>query len=432
MPQEPVLPKPPKKKSRALYRFDLKSLEDSALAAYAAWESEDSDVTRTQLFLRVKDLAFAVCSVGKYRNMEIDFDEVAHEYSLYLFRRIVIKGFKLHGVTGRFPLQHYMRKNILRVLFDVKDSHKKKNDHLLELVEDLEFFVDSDPSVQANDNMHVETQKKLVSRSTLASKLFLALRLYYKDSEIRRLLPLASELIFADPHSFINDKLPTDLKDFTIVLIAQAKTICTEDNIHFGMNVKKKDLSRALAASVRSTVFLSTVINSEFFPRELLLTLDFDSLYRLVSCFGGKTIRIPNQQVLDSMLGATIVASKYALTGKMPARSIAHAKQEFDLVFTAQASIQHFVSKALEVFQVHGHPKSSEPMINILSSSVAAMDMLFQKIKDNPSEVSSSEAMSQYVKLSESFSKLSQAICALNQVATTPDASELSHEHDAV
>lgn len=399
-------------KKKAKHKFNLKDLEDKAIAAYAEWEQEDNQFTRTRIFTTVKELSYAILSVGAYDKFKIDYEKVSYEYAIYLFQRIIMGTFKMHGYTGRFPLQDYIRKNVKHVIFTMRDI-----DVWRDVVSDLEFLMDQG-GLSELDSVIDDTPAPahFIDRNVYAGKLLDLLRMYYTYDEIRRLLAISVEHIYGNWYQYVSPSTPDDIRDFVIVLVSSAKRIVRIENIFFGTDTKRSTVKRALSSAVRSTVFMSTVVNSKFFPKELLLSLDLDSLYRIVAVMGGKTLRVPTQRELDTLIGGVITASKVILEGKDIKKTVKESRNEYDLVFSSHIDIQYFVSKAVENFNIFKDGSSSEPLINLLVSSISSLDKLFKK--SNFSAQDSSELMKQYCELSNAFSNITTAL--LNISTTVP------------
>lgn len=392
------------------HRFNLTSLEDDALLSYKAWEKDQANSElRTNVFLTVKELAYAVLSVGDYTKYNIDYDKCSYEYSLYLFERIIIGTFKMvpHIPGTRFPLQAYMRKNIMHIVLTMKNEVAYH-----ELLTDLEFLLEdfSRPSDDLTIESSIENINFEVDRFKYSGKLLKSLRIFYSLEEIKRLLSLSLELLYNDPFQFLNNDTPKDIRDFCITLVSLAKRLIKDQNINFDTNVPKEDIKKALTSAVRSTVFLSTVVNTEFFPRELLLTLDIDSLYRLVYILGGQTIKIPTKRELDTLLGAVVTISKSIMEGKDPRVVLNETKKEYDLFFSNTIHMQTLISKALETYNIFSEDKESMPLLNILAMSMGSINILFKQLEKKSENMSTDSIIKEYVELSSSFSKLTESL----------------------
>jgi hypothetical protein len=165
------------------------------------------------------------------------------------------------------------------------------------------------------------------------------------------------------------------------------------------------------------------VVHAKFFPQELLLALDVDSMYRLVAVLGGKKIRIPTARELDSLIGAVVSVSKMVLEGKPLNKSLQESKEDLNLVFSDKVNIQYFVSKCLESFNIFDADKPSSPLINILANSIKTLDTLFKSMEKKSSTASPEILLDQYIKLSESFSKFTDSLVSISSVFAEQNAS---------
>jgi len=399
------------------YKFNLIELESTALAKYKTWKTDMSHSGyRTEMFKAVEDLAYAILNVGKFDKYNIDFNLCSYEYALYLFERLITGSFRMEPrIPGtRFPLQEYVRQNIKHVVFTLR-----KDTAWQELITDMEFFLDDcqkpgDYEYMELADHRIEAPEGGVDKNRYAKKLLEALRVFYSFPEIRRLLAISLDTIYMDTKALVNPNIPADIRDFSITLVALSKRLTVEHNLNFGLDVPKNDLKKVFASSVRSTVFLSTIVNTDFFPRELLLSLDIDALYRLVHLVGGQTLKIPTIRELDSLLGAVVAVSKVIMEGKAVKESITEAKTDMKLMFANNINIQQFVSKSLESYNVFSNESKVEPLLNILAMSIKSMDHLFQQLTKRSEELNSSELLKKYVELSSSLSKFTESLIGIS------------------
>jgi len=383
--------------------FDLKKLETQALDSYDRWKSEDCTETRTDLFYKVRDLAHAILSVGDWEKYNIDIEETAYDYAIYLFERI-LTGFRLEPKENgtRFPLQHYMNLNIRHVIITLGDDELFKS-----LVEDMEYLLDTTESSEIEEEIQLENQFEL---KDLKLTLYKSLRVFYSEEEIRRLLPISLEFISEVSRKNIPNTAPDDVADFSLVLIALAKRVIKDNNVTYPYNGSKTELRQILNSSVRSSVFLASVVNTDFFPKELLLSVDTDSLSRIVSLMGGKTVRIPTQRELDTLLGTVITLSKNIIEGKTTKKALAESKSDFDLVFCNQINIQNFVSKSMESYKYFGKDQETKPLIHALLSSIKSIEsMIDDLVKENKENISEEE-IETYSELSKKFSHFAESL----------------------
>jgi len=398
------------------YKFNLIDLEDKVLYSYKEWEKDKFDPTlRTNLFKCIRDLAFAILSVGNYSKYDIDFHKISYEYGLYLLERIIRpdidglkKPFKLESNIpgGRFPIQNYIDKNILSVIFTIKKDSEWKT-----VLEDLEFYLDG---TQNEDVKKFFEEDHLVEKGMqnffYAKKLLRSLRVFYSFEDIRRLLYLSLDLLYSKKNYIISDDAPAEVRDFSIVLICLAKRLITENNLNFTIDVKKADLQKILLSATRSTVMLATVANSNLFPKELLLSLDSDSLNRLVAVSGGKMVRVPTQKDLETLIGSIVCISKSVMEGEDPIENLNKAKYDYDLVFNSGTTITKTISKVIETFDIFKEDSNSKALINLLIMSIKSLDILSQKLVEKSDGLPIELVLKQYTELSSSFSRFTDSL----------------------
>lgn len=399
------------KNKKKHYRFNLRELEDHVNETYDEFKKEDTQETRTQLFFRIRDLAFAVLSVGNYAKYSIDFEQTAYEYGLYMFQRLVLGSFHPRA-KGRFPWQDYIRKNILHVIFTMRDDLQWQ-----EAVQDVAYLIENDETLNEPD-LETPPPDELLHQNSYAEHLFKTLRLYYSIEDIKRLYPLSMDFIFQNPRYFISPDAPEDIRDFSIILVSSAKRIAQVYELTRSQNntTNPAGLKRALTSSVRSTMFLSTVVNSDFFPKEFLLALDTDSLYRLSSIMGGQTVRVPTLRELDTLIGAVVTVSKIVIDGKKKDEALKEAKGDFELVFSNYVNVQNFVSKVLNSYDLFKEDTETEPIINLLAISIKSIDKLLDKMVKESDKSSSMEVVKQYSELSKSFTKITDSLVNISQL----------------
>ncbi len=401
-------PKAPKE-----YKFDLTKLESDLDNAYKAFKKLEDENTRTVLFTAIRDLAFAILTVGTFpKKSSINLEDTAYNYGIYLFGRLVTGTFTPETspkYIDRMPWQAYIDVNLNHIIFSKKDDMES----WIDLVEDLEFLVDTTRSDDTPDQSELYSQRMV--KDSVSRDLQSALQIHFTDQEIERLLPLSVDLIFSNPKYFINDKMPKDIKDFSLVLIALAKRIATKNNMDDSTRVKKTELVKMLSSSVRSTVFLSSVVNSNFFPKELLLSLDTDSLFRLCQISGGKRIRIPTQRELNTLVGAVVTVSKMVLDGKNFKESVNESKKEFDLVFSHQINTETFVAKVVKSISTFGEDEKTDPLISIIVMSIKSLEKLFDKVLEKSETADPETVLKTYEVLSKSLSSFTHIMNELSK-----------------
>lgn len=389
--------------------FNFCELEEDLDKSYENYVKLDNEKSRTEVFLAIRKMAFAVLSVGKHwLKYDLDHENTSYEYASYLFERIILGTFIPKGRT-KFPWQHYIRMNLRHIVIT-----KRTDNNWHELVDDVQYLIDEYSDVRTyteEENPHVR-----VTRKNLAFKLYNSIRMFYTVEEMKRLYPIAVEYIDRDFGSYKNRNLPNDIKEFACIMIALSKRVVMNDNINMTKVNFRGDFKKVLSSSVRSSVFLSTIVNSDFFPKELLLSLDLESLYRIVYILGGETIRIPTQRELDTLLGAVVTVSKAMMEGKDPFSIVGESKHDYDLVFSRHISIQSYVSKILESYDLFKEDSSSEPLVNILLKSIKSIETLFGEITKNSDYASPEMLLKSYGEMSSSFTKFTDSLVKVSTI----------------
>jgi len=400
------------------YKFDLEKLENNIREAYKKYLINDTSDTRTNIYVTIKELAYAILLVNNsYKELNIDYEQVSYEYSLYMFERIIIGTFVPKATSGNnFPWQVYISKNIKHIIYSIKDNDIVWKD----LISDLSSILDNNEDFYTSLNDKAPLPDSYFNIQSLSVKLYEGLRIYFTDEEIKNNYNLVSELIFCKNrnHSFISKNIPNDLQDFAIVLISLAKRLTKSYNINFSQNNSKINLKKAFKKSIRSTIFLSTITNTNIIPKELLLTLDIDTLYRLIYVSGGQFIRIPTIKEIDSLVAAVVAVSKVILENKTIDRSIYEAKNNFDLVLSNKINIQYFISKIIESynFDKQDQVKESDPLINIVIQAIKSLEYLLPKIIDKAENESPEFLLNFYSELSSSMNFLTDSLTKIDKL----------------
>jgi hypothetical protein len=223
-------------------------------------------------------------------------------------------------------------------------------------------------------------------------------------------------MMYVNPRKLMLAGMPLDVRDFATVLISVAKRLLYESNVRFGFDVPKTRLQKVFNSSLRSTIFLSSVVNSNFFPRELLLALDNESLSRLVYVMGGKTIRVPTQSELDTLIGTVVAISKMVLDGKAAGPALAESRKEFNLVFSRKVNIHNFITKALEchnIFQTDPNNKTT-PIVNMCILTVKSMEKVLEQLTKTMETAPPEDILNSYVELSDTLNKFTQNLVSIS------------------
>lgn len=399
-----------KENKKASYRYDLESLEKAVDSSYHAFKKKDNENTRTELFKTIFELSIAILKVGKVGGkLVVTPDEAAYEYSLGLLERLITGAF-VPTIKTKMPWQQYINLGLRHYV-----NPKTKDESWLELVEDLELLINGNAAVYGEQQDLEEEQNKEISKQHLSSQLMKALELFYEPDYIRKMLPISIDLLFSNEQDLINSKMPKDIKDFSIVLVCLAKRLASESRVSELSKVSKSQLNKMFSSSLRSTVFLASVVNSNFFPRELLLSLDIDSLYRLVQVAGGKKIRVPTQRELDTLIGSVVAVSKMIMEGKEFNKSIRESKKDFDLVFSYQVNIETFCSKIIQSIDLFSDPSQSSPLVSMVLMTIRSLDRLFTELTAKIDKTDPETLIKSYEAMSQTMDKMTHILAKLQE-----------------
>jgi hypothetical protein len=155
-------------------------------------------------------------------------------------------------------------------------------------------------------------------------------------------------------------------------------------------------------------------VNAKFFPREFLLALDIDSLYRLVQIAGGKRLKIPTPRDLNTLIGAVVSVSKMVMEGKDLRESVNTSKKDFDLVFSHEVNIHNFVGKIINSMDLFGEDAETEPMISMLVLSIKSLERLMNQFIEKMDKADPDTVLKSYEYLSNTLSHFTDAILTLS------------------
>lgn len=397
--------------ARQKYKYDLTAMETEALKAIASWKADDTQESRTQMFLRIKEITLAILEVGKWDKFELDFDTVAYEYALYLFERLVTGSFKAEpGIPGtRFPMQKYINVNLRHVVYKMIQEESWKG-----LLKDMEFLVD-DVGLCEFPEQYEESFVNRMNKGYLARKIIRALKLYYSEAELKRLFHVSVELLYNN-NFIVKPDWPKDIMDFSAIMVATAKRIALEVDCQGYKDVSRSSLEKSLSAAARSSIFLSTVANAEFFSRELLFSLDLESLYRLISVAGGKTLRVPTKRELDTLIGATVTVSKIILEGKEIDKAIQESKSDLDLMYSKQVNLRTFINSALESYNLFKAETPSQPLVNILLLAMKSLEKVMDTLVDRLGEENTDAVLKAYTTMTESCTNFTKSLVTIGSI----------------
>lgn len=376
--------------SNPLYQYHLEGLEDDCRAAYQEWTTKkESKDARYNLFITLENICFAVAQLTDIPTNHVNRADIAYEMSLWMFERILSGEFIPVGTAEnkRFPWQVYIRRCIPGFIpypnkengGRVKDFIRVSWENFTERIEEEE----EDPLTKIPGSSE-DIPELIVTKKYMRKKIVEALRLYYTEKEIRRLFHMFCALCEAtDRYPARDPNTPSDLREFAITVLAVAKRIAKSTNINYTPPTSPENLTQAIQSAIRSTMFLAAVTErSSHFPRELVMSLDMDSLFRLCQCAGGKTIRIPTDRELNSVIQASSTAAEMLTTGYQREETTTFSQQPGELPGAAGISLTPLITKIIQHHSIFGDTQSerSNTMHDILLQSVQGLDKLIDRI----------------------------------------------------
>jgi len=243
-------------------KFELRKLElevDKYYKAIIAKKGKANDAVKSSFYQCVRDLAYAILKVGKYKKYDIDFEDISYEYAVHLYMNVADGSFR-PDLKGGFPWQFYISKNILHVILGVKKGEKQAYELLEDLNELPEDILVDDEVPLVDDSYAMSVLKK-----AMVAEIMRAITIFYPQREVDRLLPMCSTLLSIGPKpSYLS--LPKKAKEFSITLVSIAKRVSRKYELERFASLSP-DLNTALRSAVRSSVFLSSVANTDLFAK---------------------------------------------------------------------------------------------------------------------------------------------------------------------
>ena len=373
-------------------------MENRIMRAYLAMKTTDKEAERTELFLSIKDIAYAILMVGNYSSHNLNYEDVAYEYAVYMFTRLVATGSKKFEpeYQGRFPWQKYISLNIKHIIhsrFLVSDESVSSD--IVNLLNDdddelRDIMTDSESSV---DKM---------TKAYTVDEIYGIVKQFYSKTEISRLYPITKQYLTTHGVNMLYMDCPEDVKAFAKVLIAVTKRVLYQGIKTDFRDRSKSEIEDCIASSLKSTLFMASVIEADFFPTDLLLACDLESIIRLVTISGGSTIRIPTSREFESIIGATMAASKMIVEGETDINKAKwEAKHEYGLVFSNRVNMNNFIDKVIGACKnsdIEGNPASS-PLIHLLLTYIQSMNTIADGLVDKTDEASYDLLVSNFGKL---------------------------------
>jgi hypothetical protein len=416
--------------------IQLKELEDDVISAFDDFKSDNNKKTSTVLFINLKKLTSAAIIANRWHTIKKDLnvEHISYECSVFLFEKILNGTFKpeattckklKEGQSNRFPWYKYISLALKKFVYSDTESmfstslfididaysHLMYDDAEYNAYFKLEEMFDD----EKQDKINIE---KRLNTKMISKKISESLKMFYSKEEIKRLYPIAVDYIVENKIKFAED----DIREFCYVLICLAKRIVNNNNmvsINNDAIVKNLKLDNIINSAIKSSVFIAAILNnSKLFPKELLLALDIESLYRLSTIKGGETIRIPTLLELETLIGATVIASERLISGTSEQRSRWKIKKDYEISFKNNLNLDNVVNNILYSV-VNFQDTSSTPMVNTLLSSIQAIEKQSQYINSNVDKLKGEELVNCFIELNDSLSMLTNSFICLNKIIKT-------------
>lgn len=398
-----------KEKPKKRRRFDLIALEAKCMQAYLGFLEGEKDgntpskEARDNLFLSIYNLTFAIMSVSRYvakARVQDHVEEMAQTYTLTLFSRI-IRGFRF-TFDDKIPFQKYIDLNMKQIVSCT--SHEQSS---YSAIEDLNNLV-----IHQNYADDEEDGKQDYEERCIVRKIYKILNVYYSSNQIRRYLPLAIEFLDRSKSLVLSKDIPETYRDFTNTLIAIAYSVCKEHNIRDYISTMKPqgDLKNIISTSVRSSVFLHSIVNSEIIDPALLVSLDMSSLSRLISVAGGKKIKIPTEATFDRVLTSVLAISEGVVTGKEPLDALKSVSTGGIPIYKKDVTLQNYVQSISKTMELKAIDPETEPLINVLENVINATSALSKKLPEVIDSIPKERLVSDYMSLSKNLQSLIKSL----------------------
>ncbi len=370
------------------------------MRAYLAMKTTDKEKERTELFLSIKKIAYAILMVGNYSTYNLNYEDVAYEYAVYMFTRLVAtgKGKFVPEYQDRFPWQKYISLNIRHI---IHSRFLVSDDALGSDIVDLLDDGDGDDELRELITTS-ETSVDRMTKEYTVSQIYDVVKQFYSQAEIARLYPITKQYLTSHGVVMLTIDCPADVKAFAKVLIAVSKRILYQGVKTDFRDRSKSQIEDCVSSSLKSTLFMASVIEADFFPTDLLLALDLDSILRLVTISGGSTIRIPTTREFESIIGATMAASKMIIDGETDVTKAKwEAKHEYGLVFSNRVNMSNFIDRIMSSchFSEAEGGKPTSPLIHLLLTYIKSLNTITDTLIDKTDTESYDTLVSSFGKL---------------------------------
>ncbi len=407
-------------------------IENLVIACHKNWEENKTKARATEMFLKIKELCkMALISqnyIKKVPNMDIE--QVSYEHSTILFERLVTK--KLVPISNknnvkvkRFP---WMKYAILTIQETVKINQNNTYSDI-DLFLDVDLYnylsfkdneynpalrIDRDFIAEKHDKQSVE---KSLNKRICVEKLYKGLLMFYSKTQIMKMYSISNNYIYNQTRFRNRRSMPKEISVFIAILVSLAKRLThhmyesTPNELVFNKNT---NLEKITNSTIRSSVFIAAVMDdNNKFPKELLMSLDVESLYRLCTIKGGQTIQIPTLEHLDSLIGAVVVASNKLIKNKNV--KIKTIKESLNLNLTKGVCFDKLVENILFATS-NFTDTSTEPLISSLLGSVKKLEECTTSIQNNIKDLRGNEVIEYYTELNKSLNMLTNSFSTISKI----------------
>ena len=399
------------------YNFDLRALEREADLSYTAYSLEKNNESRTRLCMAIKDLAFAILSVGKtWKNYKIDRNEVAYDYCVYLYQRIE-RGFipegREDGKYGkRFPWQMYIALNLIGIV--IASVRVDKREELKGSMDDL--LADSEDK----ENVTPDTQFDI---KVYKNSLFSALKLFYNNSEINRLFPLCRDVLSNYPHHKTNNP---EVAKFCSILLSLSKKLIKDNKLQTLVTTDYKTFSTSFKDAMSNSVFLATLEGMPENCKPLLLSCDMDSFYRLVVSYGGTTVSIPTIAELNTVMLTSAAISKAISDGQNPYTVADDLKRKNVTKGVTTKDMHQMITKVMDASKMSKEEDPSQPIVKILLKSMESLLNMLDSMESKINDSSFEDCYKSYTDVSMSLNKFLESLSSVANLEAKRLESEIS------
>lgn len=397
--------------SRKNHRYDFWKLEEDCLSTFHAWKSNDCERTRSDIFRSLYSIGYAILSVARWvpdTFCKGDKEIAAHEFSVYMYERIIggtleykpNKGFK------KFPVQQWFNLHMKKFVF--------KYDTSVSLGE--EEFERACSVIEVSDYMEGRNDpEESYSKKLIANRIYQSLELYYDRKTINRLFPLVREIV-AKKSLITAMRVCPEAHDFYITLMSiLRRKYFSNLSLFLRDDYSEKCLEGNLRKALNSSFFLSALVNTDIVPKELFLSLDINNLYRLIEIAGGKTIYIPTENKMDSLIASAAAATKIVLDKESTNDAINSVKSDNNLVFSTRPSISDIINKTMLAADLEDN-KASEPLFNTLFIVISMVQKMFVKCMETVDDRPNSVRLDTYIRMGENLNSIVSSVLSLRDV----------------